>query len=195
MPAPMQIGQPVPAALADATVLDAAGEPHRLGDAWAERDALLLLVRHFACAGCAAHVAALRPRLPELIALGIGVTVIGNGTPLQLAAFAEREALDGHPIDLRTDPDRATYAAAGLRRSRWGTAGPRAVAALIGLVLRGHRNGLPQGDLWQQGGTLYVARGGALGFRHASADLGDNAALVDLVDVALRRRAEASVLP
>lgn len=190
-----QGGGAVPAALADAVVLDAAGGAHRLGDAWAERDALIVLVRHFACAGCGAHVAALRPRLPELAALDVGVTLIGSGSPAQLAAFVEREALASHPIELRTDPTRATYAAAGLARSRWGTAGPRAVAALLALGLRGHRNGRPQGDLWQQGGTLYVARGGALVFRHAAAHLGDHAELGDLLDVALRRRAEEVDLP
>lgn len=37
----------VPEALANAEVLDIEGRPHRLGDLWKERPALLLFVRHF----------------------------------------------------------------------------------------------------------------------------------------------------
>lgn len=185
----------MPPALAAAVVLDAAGRSVPLSPHWQAHDALLLWVRHFACAGCAAHVAELRPRLAELAAVEVGVVIIGNGTPAQLAAFAAREALAGYPVALCTDPTRASYAAAGLGQSLLGTVGPRAVVALLGLRARGFANGLPQGDLTQQGGTLYVARGGQIVFAHASARLGDHAPLVDLIDLALARHAGAAELP
>ena len=183
------VGQAVPAALAEATVLDAAGEARRLGTCWSERDAVLVFVRHFACAGCSAHVGELRPRLGELAALGVAVALIGNGTPAQLAAFVEREALVGHPIALYTDPTRTAYREAGLERSWLGTVGPRAVASLVALAARGHANGRPKGDLLQQGGTLYVTREGVVAFEHRSRRLGDHARVVDVVEVALARRA------
>ncbi|HEY7956370.1 MAG TPA: hypothetical protein VII38_13800 [Polyangia bacterium] len=36
-----------PDALADAQLLDVEGQPHRLGDLWKSRPALLMFVRHF----------------------------------------------------------------------------------------------------------------------------------------------------
>jgi len=184
------VGQPVPPNLGAARVVTAANKVRSLGESWAHRDAVVVFVRHFACAGCSAHVADLRPRLEEIAALGVTTVLVGNGTPDQLAGFAEREKLEGYPIELVTDPSRAAYLAAGLEQSWLGTVGPRAAANVVGLFARGHRNGLVQGDLIQQGGTLYVTRDGLLGFYHHSARLGDNASVTDVVEVALARAAE-----
>jgi peroxiredoxin len=178
----VKVGEPVPAALADAIVRDSA--EHRLGDAWATQDALVIFVRHFACAGCAEHVAALRPRLAELARLDVNVIVVGSGTPDQLAGFIEREGIVGF-----TDPTLAAYRAAELVRSRWSTYGPRALVQLAGAILHGFSNGRPQGDPIQQGGTLYIARGGELCFYDRAEATGDHASLGDVVDVALARRA------
>jgi AhpC/TSA antioxidant enzyme len=172
------------AALADAIVRDEAGCEHRLGDAWAARDALVIFVRHFACAGCAEHVAALRPRLAELERLDVAVLVVGSGTPDQLAGFVDREGITAF-----TDPSLAAYRAAELVRSRWSTYGPRALVQLARAIVRGFRNGRPQGDPIQQGGTLYIARGGELCFHDRAKATGDHASLGDVVDVALARRA------
>jgi hypothetical protein len=63
--------------------------------------------------------------------------------------------------------------------------GPRALGNLAALALRGHSNGRTCGDLWQQGGTLYVRRGGEVAFVHRSQRLGDRAAISDVVQIAL----------
>ena len=181
----MNVGAPVPVALADAIVRDAADAPFRLGDAWASGDALVIFVRHFACAGCAEHVAALRPRLAELAQLDVRVVAIGSGSPDQLAGFVEREQLSR----CYTDPGLGAYRAASLVRSTWSAYGPRALFALARAQLRGFRNGRPQGDPLQQGGTLYVAHGGVLCFYDRAEHTGAHAALVDVIDVALARRA------
>ena len=193
----MVVGQPVPPNLGAARVVTADNKVRSLGESWASRDAIVIFVRHFACAGCSAHVAELRPRLEEIAKLGVASVLVGNGTPDQLAAFAEREQLAGYPVELVTDPSRAAYLAADLERSWLGTVGPRAVVNIVGLMARGYRNGRPQGDLNQQGGTLYVTRGGVLAFYHHSARLGDNASVTDVVEVALARTAtrDASGLP
>ena len=189
----LAVGQPVPAALADAEVLDATGARHRLATRWADGDVVLVFVRHFACAGCAEHVAALRPRLTELAAIGVGVTIVGSGTPDQLAAFVEREQLARPEVSCFTDPTLAAYRASELPRSRWGTIGPRALGQLARAYLHGYRNGDPEGDHDQQGGTLYVTRGGVLAFYHRARSLGDRAPLVDVVDCALATRAAEAV--
>ena len=184
----------VPEALAQAPVLDSAGEARPLGDAWAGADAIVIFVRHFACAACSEHLAELRPRLVELAALGVRVIVVGNGTSDQLAAFVDAQQLAGYPVEVVTDPALAAYRAAGLDRSWLGTVGPRALAALGLLALRGHSNGRVCGDRWQQGGTFYIRRGGELAFVHRSARIGDHAPVAEVVELALAARAaEAGV--
>jgi peroxiredoxin len=183
------VGRPVPQALGDAEVLDAAGTAYRLHTMWSARDVVLIFVRHFACAGCAEHVAALRPRLDELALLEADVTVVGCGSREQLAAFVDREDLARPHVTCFTDPTRAAYRAAGLVRSAWGTFGPVAIAQLGRALLHGHRNGRPQGDVQQMGGTLYVTRGGVIALYHRATSLGDHARLVEVVDIALAQRA------
>jgi hypothetical protein len=185
-------GQPVPPDLGQARVVTVAHEARALGESWAARDAVIIFVRHFACAGCSAHVAELRPRLEEIAALGATTVLVGNGTADQLAAFADREQLAGHPLELVTDPSRDAYRAAALERSWLGTIGPRAALNVFGLMARGHLQGLTRGDLTQQGGTLYVTREGVLAFYHRSVRLGDHARSVDVVRVALERAAATS---
>lgn len=41
------MSEPVPAALAQAEVLDAEGRPHQMAELWRERPAVVLFVRHF----------------------------------------------------------------------------------------------------------------------------------------------------
>jgi len=185
----LAVDQPVPSALAHATVLDATGAEVPLARCWADRDALLVFVRHFGCRGCSEHVAALRPRLDELAALDVRVALIGNGNAQYLAAFVEREQLADYAIDVFTDPTLAAYRAADFERTWLGTIGPRALAGVAGLALRGFASPGIHGDLTQQGGTLYITRAGVLAFYHRSARVGDNAHVVDVVDVALAARA------
>lgn len=181
-------------ALAEARVIEVGGRERALGEAWETSDALVVLVRHFACAGCAEHLAELRPRLAELAALGVSVTIVGSGTAPQLEAFVEREGLAGLPLACVTDPGLGAYRAAGLARSRWGVYGPRALAYLAGAWSRGVSNGAAEGDHLQQGGTVYIAKGGEVLLAHAAEYLGDHAKVADVMDVALARRAvEAAV--
>jgi peroxiredoxin len=182
-------GQPVPAPLADAPLLTATGEAARLRDTWKRNDALILFLRHFACVGCSDHVSELRPRLAELVELRVRVTLIGCGTPAQLTDFVERHELGPHPLTIYTDPTLSVYKEVGLARSLWSTAGPRAAINFLRLLARGHRNGVPQGDVLQQGGTLLVDRGGTVRYCHRSRFIGDHVPLVELMDQVMRRRA------
>jgi len=170
--------------------MDRAGAPHALETTWRDRDVVLVFVRHFACIGCAEHVTALRPRLDELAVLGVDVVIVGSGTPDQLDGFIEREDLAREHVHCFTDPTLAVYRAAALARSRWGTFGPIALGQATRAFLHGHRNGKPQGDLYQQGGTLYITRAGIVRLYHRAASLGDHAKLVDVVEIALAERAQ-----
>ena len=190
----VDLGQPVPKSLADARVKLPSGEK-RLGDYWADADALLVFVRHFACAGCSEHVTELSPRLPELDALGVKTVIIGCGSVVELDGFMERHQLFDKRVDVTTDPTRESYRAAGMVRSMWGTLGPVAIVKMIGAMSRGHDNGRTEGDLYQMGGTILVTQSGEVAFYHHAETLGEHAPLVDVVDVVLAMRAKGSVLP
>ena len=123
------------------------------------------------------------------------VVIVGSGTPDQLAAFIEREDLARPNVQCFTDHTLASYRAAGLLRSRWGTFGPIALGQAARAYLHGHRNGRPQGDLHQQGGTLYITRAGTVALYHRSTSLGDHAKLVDVVEIALAARALEAASP
>lgn len=192
----MDVGRQVPDTLADAEVVAADGARVRLGSLWDDADALVVFVRQFGCAGCSEHVAELMPRLGELDALGVRTAIVGSGSPEQMLGFVDRLALHDTRVRVFTDPSLASFRAAGLERSLWGTVGPVALLQLARAVTRGHRNSLPpEGDFSQQGGTLLVKKGGEIALYDRQAHLGDHAPLVDVVEAAMRLRASESILP
>jgi hypothetical protein len=103
---------------------------------------------------------------------GAEVFVIGNGSPSFIEGFRETTHYDGA---IYTDPSLAAYQAAQLKRGVLKTFNPLALGKTIGAFARGHRQGLTQGDAWQQGGVLVVEPGGNILWHHASERPGDNA--------------------
>ena len=104
---PVQVGDAAPGfALPDQT-----GVVVALDDVLASGSVIVLFWRHFAC-GCGAERAArLREELESYRATGASVLVIGQGLPVQAAAFAEEYDLD---LPILTDKDRSTYRRYGL---------------------------------------------------------------------------------
>jgi alkyl-hydroperoxide reductase/thiol specific antioxidant family protein len=116
-------------------------------------------------------VAELRPHLEEASRKGANVAIIGNGLPAMAKDFARRMSLGGG-TRLLTDPRRESYRRAGFRHGFWATLGPRVWPKLLGAVRRfGVRR--TQGDPWQQGGTMVLAKGGEVLFRYVSRRQGD----------------------
>ncbi|HEY0250389.1 MAG TPA: AhpC/TSA family protein, partial [Kofleriaceae bacterium] len=95
----------------------------------------------------------------------------------------------GYAVKVMTDPSLAAYRNAALQRGVMGVVGPRAIGKLAVLLARGYATGRACGDLYQQGGTMYVKRGGAIAFEHHSEHIGDNASIEDVVALALAARA------
>ena len=116
----------------------------------------------------------MRPHLKEMRGKGANVAVIGNGLPAMAKGFVERLGLAGEARVL-TDPKRQSYRQAGFRRGVWATLGPRALVNLFRALRKRLGTGKIEGDAWQQGGTLVVARGGEVLFRYASSHQGDRA--------------------
>ena len=182
------------ARLGEVEVENGAGERVRLDSFWRDGDALLVFVRHFGCAGCSEHVTELSARLAELEALGIRVVIIGCGSKDSIAGFVERQRLDGQPVTIVTDPTLEAQKRAELVRSAWSIFGPRALWDFVALIFRGYEHRAPDGDVYQQGGTLLVKKGGSVVFADRGRSLGDHAPLVDVVDVALALRAKGAAL-
>jgi len=188
----LRIGTPVPRAIEEARVLDATGASVAVGTFWAKGPCLLVLLRHFGCVGCAEQMTELAPRLGDLAHAGVRTVLVGNGTPEQLAAFVERHAFQGAPVDVVTDPSLALYSALELRRSAWATIGPRALVDMARAMTAGIPHRPVEGDRTQQGGVLLVDGRGIVRFFHGNRSLGDHADTSDLVEAALLLRIEAS---
>jgi peroxiredoxin len=185
-----KLGEVIARALADAVVNDARGAEVKLSSFWADGPCLLVLLRHFGCSGCAEQVTELAPRLDELARAGVRVVLVGNGTPEQLAAFVERQALGGAEVDLVTDPSLGAYQALGLVRSAWSTMGPRALYDLARTMGAGYPHRHVEGDRTQQGGAVLVDAGGIVRFFHRNRTIADHASASDLVEAALRLAVE-----
>jgi peroxiredoxin len=182
------------ARLGDVEVENAAGERVRLGSFWEDGDVLFVFVRHFGCAGCSEHVTELSARLPELVTLGVRVVIVGCGDRTSIAGFVERHRLEDKDVVIVTDATLEAQRLAGLERSAWSAFGPRAMVGFVALVLRGYSHRAPDGDVYQQGGTLLVQKGGTVVFADRSRALGEHAPLVEVVDVALALRAKGALL-
>ena len=101
---------------------------------------------------------------------GAELFVIGNGSPSFIEGFREETGFDG-PI--YTDPSLAVYKAAELKRGVLRTFSARALGKTIKAFSHGQRQGRTQGDPWQQGGTLVIARDGTVLWHHVSENVGD----------------------
>jgi len=187
-----RVGAPIDRGIAETRIFDGTGASVAVGSFWAKGPCLLVLLRHFGCVGCAEQMTELAPRLGDLAHVGVRTVLVGNGTPEQLAAFVERHALQGAPVEVTTDPSLALYRALQLRRSAWATIGPRALVDMARAMTAGHPHRPVEGDSTQQGGVLLVDGRGIVRFFHSNRSLGDHADTSDLVEIALRLRIEAS---
>lgn len=148
------------------------GEGVPLGTLWADRPAMLFLVRHFGCQFCRAQLADLQPAIPQLEAAGVQPIVIGNGTPAMAEAFVEETGL---AVPLYTNPGREVYQALGAKR-------PGALALLnprfwwngLRVALRGFLPRKVQGDAAQLGGVFLVRPDGAMPYAYRSDLAGDH---------------------
>lgn len=162
-------------------ILDPWGKPHFVPELWATAPAVLGFVRHFGCIFCHEQVAELRRALPEVERHGARVSIIGNGNPAHALGFADRTGVEATRVF--TDPARLLYRALGMTHGVGGLRGLRATAGhSLRAWQRGHRQLSTQGDPWQQGGTLVVARDGRITYSYLSRAAGDNAPIGRIID-------------
>ena len=124
----------------------------------------------------------MRTREQELAAAGAHLLFVGTGLPAMAADFARTHA-GPHPVF--SDPARATFAAAGMKRSLWTTLHWRLVPNAWRALRRGFRQTKVQGDAWQQGGVLVFDAAGRVLHRQVDGAAGD-ALDLDAVVAAVR---------
>jgi hypothetical protein len=103
------------------------------------------------------------------------VLFVGNGAPMFIEGFVEREKLADLPITIVTDPSLKVFEAADLERSVMSTVGAKAIKAAWRARKAGYRQPGIEGDKLQQGGMLLLDRGGAAVFYHRNDHLGHHA--------------------
>jgi peroxiredoxin len=104
---PIQAGGIAP----DFSLPDQDNKTVSLDELVANGPAIVLFWRHFGC-GCGVDRASrLRDEIESFRSVGAEVAIIGQGQPVQAAAFAEEQSLD---VQILTDADRSTYRAYGL---------------------------------------------------------------------------------
>jgi len=122
-------------------------------------------------------------RLPELEGLGVSVVLVGNGPPEALAPFVREQRLEGRRVTVVTDPSRAAFRAASLRRPR--LHGLRTAIETLRAFGAGYRQRRRAGDAMQLGGALLVDDAGRVLYYHRAGTPGDLADPSDIVQAAL----------
>jgi hypothetical protein len=122
-------------------------------------------------------------RLPELRRLGVHVVLVGHDRPDALAAFVRDLHLSRPGLTVVTDPSRAAFRAAGLRRPR--VLGPRVLVEAVREVAAGYAPGRATGDRRQLGGACLIDAAGRVVYHRRSRSPGDLVDPADLVHAAL----------
>ena len=184
-----ELGEGVPAGLAEAIVLYPHGARKRVRDFWNERRCLFVFLRHFSCPGCSEQIALLSPHLPELHEARVRIVLVATSAPARIPEFAKRMHLENAQIDVVTDPTLAAHKSAALIRSMWSTFGPASLRSTIRLYREGGHSAERDpgdGDVLQQGGALLVDTSGSVLFHHANAHMTDHMPMNTVCELAFR---------
>lgn len=169
----VNVGEPLPAEIAELPLLDEAGDRHSLGDIIAGRVTVLAFLRHFGCLACQEHVNLWKPYLDELYSLGAQVVFVGNGEVDKLRNFVAKVSLAETPARALTDPTLVSYKALGFKHSVGSTISPLAVFNVVRAISRGNIQTSVEGDPLQQGGFLITNATGEVALLHREKTLGD----------------------
>jgi hypothetical protein len=120
---------------------------------------------------CKQQVAQLRDYVTPIRSLGAELVLIGNGTVEQARVFAEEQHLES---PLYTDPSRRSYQAAGFASGLGSVVSLSTLRSGVRAYRQGFRQSMTQGDPWQQGGALVLAKGGACLLSYRSQEAGDH---------------------
>jgi peroxiredoxin len=117
-------------------------------------------------------VAQLRRHADQFQRVGANVVLVGLGSPEETADFKARFDV---PFPMIADPQKRLFAAFQLKQAATGSffSVGMAVKGLSALA-RGHRMGLPKGDVRQLPGVFIIDTKGYIRFSHYSKDPADH---------------------
>jgi peroxiredoxin len=124
-------------------------------------------------------VAQLRQKEKEFQRLGARVVLVGLGTPEETAAFKKQFHV---PFPMIADPEKRLFKAFHL-----GQATPASFLSVgmamkgLSALARGHRIGIPKGDVRQLPGVFIIDSDGRIRFRHYAKDPADHPSADDLL--------------
>lgn len=160
--------------LAKCNVLDEKGSPVSMGSLWRESKAVLVFLRHFACIACRAHASQVWEHRETYKQNNSNLIFIGNGAAQYIAGFKRDLGLEEATI--YTDPTRAVFRFAGLKRNLLNFASIDSAKNALSLYRQGHRQKQlgAQGDHLQLGGVLVITPDNRIAFHFVSKSLGDH---------------------
>jgi hypothetical protein len=139
---------------------------------------------------CREQAAQLRGIRGDAEKLG-NLTIIGNGSPAHARDFRKTH---GKGLRSMVDPHKQTYKVLGMRHGFRYTINAASVMRGAQTTARGFFQAETQGDAFQQGGTLVLARGGRPVFFYRSRFAGDHPSLEEVM-AALRLASLSSTRP
>lgn len=179
------------APLAATHVLTLDSERVRLREYWREAPVVTGFLRHYGCLFCHQMVADVVKTVPEIIARGARVVLIGNGTVEQAAYFFGQKKLPMEHCYVVTDPERETYQAAQFQRGYVRTFfDKRGRSAYKQARAEGHRIGGLFGDLTQLGGVLVTRPPARFVALHRSEFAGDHPDMLRVLEAVTRAHRE-----
>jgi peroxiredoxin len=139
---------------------------------------------------CRDHAVQLHRARPEFDAAGVGLAVVGIGTPADAAEFRRAQGVD---LPLLADPERRTYAIAGAKLATLDElVGPKVLGSAIRRTLASRwrlgsiavHQGRIMGHASQLGGVLLIAPDGSVRYAHLSEDASDNPPVREVIAAA-----------
>jgi hypothetical protein len=117
------------------------------------------------------QAAALMDIKGKLDKAGIPLVAIGSGSPEGAKHFIDKLHFTG---EMYVNQDLSAYRAFKLERGFLQTLGPSSLIRGIQAMRKGFRQGLTDGDTWQQGGVFVIGPGKKLIFQHRNKSAGDH---------------------
>jgi peroxiredoxin len=159
----------------DLTLLTPAREPVALSSLWKDKPLLLAFTRHFGCTQCKIMLADLVENRDRILAAGLSIAVVMQGSPEMTAVFAEHFAPG---LFCLSDQAREAYRAYGLERGDLFQTflNPRVWKAVAGARKRGFKvETPPEGqDAMQMSGTFIITRKGQIALPYYYDDIADH---------------------
>jgi hypothetical protein len=113
----------------------------------------------------------LRGTLADIRRRGAELVIVGNGRPEHAIDFRDTENVE---CPLYVDPELRAYAAAGLKRGLSSSLAPGVILRGVQALREGKRQGVTQGDPWQQGGVFVIRADQKVTLAHVSKEAGDH---------------------